>query len=291
MLLSFLSADEHTALQFEDIASALDAGLPVQAIGGDSAQGERVLHGILQRRRAKLTAVEDAVLAAAWRTGRAGHALRRAATMRRQRAGLLKQLVQRLAYPVVLLGMSMLIAVMTHRPLVIWFAAACVGGLFVLLFLMRRGLRGGTGPWLSLPMIGPLLRDQAELPYLEVLHGLYSAGEPILEAHAAAVDACPTTAIRQQLREADLVLQGRVPLADALQQTGVLAAETRTLIAGGERVGELEDALWRALQRRTEVHAGRGRQLAMVVGTAAYLFAAGIAVYLIFAFYGSLYGR
>ncbi len=61
--------DEHAAQQFEDIASALDAGLPVQAIDGDPTLGDAVLHSILQQRRVALTTTESAVLAAGWRSG------------------------------------------------------------------------------------------------------------------------------------------------------------------------------------------------------------------------------
>ncbi|MFY9342944.1 MAG: hypothetical protein WAT39_10675, partial [Planctomycetota bacterium] len=61
MLLS-IAADERAALQFEDLASALDAGLPLASLGADPGAGERALHGALQRRGVRLTPTEDAVL-------------------------------------------------------------------------------------------------------------------------------------------------------------------------------------------------------------------------------------
>lgn len=281
--------DERAAMQFEDLASALDAGLPLAAIGGEASAGDRVLHGLLQRRGVRLTSIEDAVLAAAWRSGRAQHMLRRAATRRRQHSGVLRMLLMRLLYPAGLLGVGMMVALMTGQRGVLLIVALCLGAVIGSGLWLRHGLRAGTGPWLRLPLLGPLLTDHAELPYLEVLHGLYAAGEPILTAHPSAVGACPISAVRKRLRRADEVLQRRVPLAEALQQAGALTDESVTLIATGERAGELEDALWRALQRRSEVHARRAQQLAVAVGAAAYAFSAGIAVYLIFSYYAQVF--
>ena len=47
-MLFSIAADERASLQFEDVASALDAGLPITAIGGDPSAGDRVVHTALK---------------------------------------------------------------------------------------------------------------------------------------------------------------------------------------------------------------------------------------------------
>ena len=63
--------------------------------------------------------------------------------------------------------------------------------------------------------------------------------------------------------------QGK-PLHDALQATASLSQETRTLLATGERAGELEDALDRALARRAEMAERRLQTAARALGAIAY---------------------
>ena len=75
---------ESAALAFDDIASGLDAGLTPVMLGADTDQGERVLQDLLSRRGVQLTAIEEQVLAAGWRAGRPGPALRSLARQRRR---------------------------------------------------------------------------------------------------------------------------------------------------------------------------------------------------------------
>ena len=95
-------ANERAALVFEDIASALDAGLPLTALGGDAAAGERTLHDALEKRGVQLTGTEDTVLTFAWRAGRASAALRARARARTQRATNQRTLWSGLRYPLLL---------------------------------------------------------------------------------------------------------------------------------------------------------------------------------------------
>ena len=45
-------ADEHAAMVFVDIASSLDAGLPIESMGGDPGLGDNVLFGLCASRGA-----------------------------------------------------------------------------------------------------------------------------------------------------------------------------------------------------------------------------------------------
>ncbi len=261
-------ADERAALHFADLASALDAGLPLTAIAGDDGaggravdQGDRTLHALLARRGVRLTPTEDAVLAAGWRAGRASAALRGRAREREQRAAWLRKLWAGLRYPLLLLVMlvpaTLASVAITGNLYPLWGALAVLAVLGVGLFVTIRGARRGGDRWLRVPLVGPLARDLGELPYLETLHALYGAGVALAQAHPTAVAAVPVAGVQQRLRFADRVVQGGEPLGVGLARSLALHPETRSLLTSGEAAGQLEDALARALARRRDI-ADRG---------------------------------
>ena len=73
-MLFSIGADERAALQFDDLASAIDAGLPIAGLGADVAAGERALHSAVTGRGIALTVIEDAVLSAGVRKRKRGQA-------------------------------------------------------------------------------------------------------------------------------------------------------------------------------------------------------------------------
>jgi len=111
--------DEAAALAFDDVASGLDAGLTPVMLGGNADHGERVLQDLLGRRRVELRPIEDQVLAAAWRAGRAGQVLRALARQRRQRAEMARNLIGRLCYPLAVLAMAIVAAAITGSLMVV----------------------------------------------------------------------------------------------------------------------------------------------------------------------------
>lgn len=287
--------DERHALQFEDLASAVESGLGAQHLGGDPSHGERMLHDVLRQRGLHLSRTEDAILSAAVRVGSAPTTLRRCAAARRQRASFVRTLWAGMRYPMALIATALLVALISLRlgtsrwvPIGIVLLLVATAALA---FLLVRGLRRGTGPWLRLPGLGPLLEQLAELPYLQVLHGLYSAGVPLLTAHPQAVAACPLVAVRLRLFAADRIVQQQRPLSEALDQVGALHLETRQLIRTGEPGGTLEDALLRALQRRMDVTSRDTLLFCQWLGRIAYGTAAAIAIYLIFSFYSAYFSQ
>jgi type II secretory pathway component PulF len=293
MLLS-IGSDERAALHFDDLASALDAGLPLAGLGADPAAGDRALHAALQQRSVQLSPTEDAVLAAAWRSGTAPAALRARALERRRRAEFARAVWRGVRYPLLLFAMILLacvatMAVVGKTTLLVVLASYALFG--ALGFVVVRATRQGA-PWIArLPIVGKLVAGLGELPYLEALHGLYGAGVPILQANTTAVDAVRTGSVRERLQSADRVLQGGRRLGDALQQTGALHPETRSLLATGEQAGQLEDALRRALERRRQVVSVEVQAAARLLGNVAYALAAGAVVWIVFHFYSSLYGN
>jgi type II secretory pathway component PulF len=290
-----IAADERAALQFDDMASAFDAGLPLHHLGADAVAGDRVLHDILKQRGVVLSPTEDAVLLAGWKAGRASAALRSRGVGRRNRAEFARTLWAGLRYPLLLFGMVFLASFATARIIGhYWFAvavAAPVIAAVVLVALARRGLRSGSERWTHVPVLGRIAIGLAELPYLETLHALYGAGVPLAQAHPAAVAAVPLLSLQRRLEVADRVLQSGRSLTESLAQAVALNPETRNLLATGEHAGQLEDALQRSLVRRREVAARDIGTTARVLGNAAYGLAIVFVVSIVFTFYLNLYGK
>ena len=293
MLLS-IGADERAVIVFEDIASALDAGLPLQALGGDPAAGERTLHGILTRRSVRLDPTEDAVLLHAWRAGKAPAALRARAAARQRRAEFARSLWSGLRYPLLLAGLLLVASITTMAFVGPWvligllciyaaLAAAIVG--------LAAMARAGHARIASLPMIGPMVLGLAELPYLETLGALYGAGVPLNLAHRAAVATVPKGQVLQRLQIADAVVQGGQPLQQALAQSLALHSETRSLLATGEHAGQLEEALGRALVRRREVTGRAITALTRWAGHIAYALAVVGVAFIVVRFYSAYFAR
>lgn len=289
--------DDRAALEFEDLASQLDAGLSPTQFGGDPAAGEQIVHGILARRRIDLDPSEAAVLTAAWRAGRASASLRHLAAQRRQRADSARIILQGLRYPLVLAGLALVssfVAGSIAGRSAFYTMLATVVAIAVLLCLGIAGLARGREPWVSLPFLREFARALAEVPYLEVLHGLYATGVPLLRAHPLAVAACPVVAVQQDLQQADQLLQQGQPLAQALGAVAVAGGgvhqETLQLIANGEHSGSLEEALLRALRRRQEVGTRHMAALAKGLTMLVYALACAVAIYVVFSFYSSYFG-
>ncbi|MBL8729849.1 MAG: type II secretion system F family protein [Planctomycetes bacterium] len=283
-----IAADERAALHFDELASSLDAGLPMQAIGASGDDGDRAVHGALRQRGVRLSPSEDAILLAAWRAGRIGPALRGRAEQRRQRAAVRRQVVSGLAYPTVLLGMVVLACIATAPIVGHYYFAFAVAALVVLATVFtlaaQRGLRRGDERWTRMPLIGRLATDLAEIPYLETLQAMYGAGVPVVQAHETATAAVPEGAVRQRLRVAGRVLGAGHNLGEALATSLALNPDTRTLLRTGEQAGQLEDALQRALVHRREV-SGRSLVVTARRGTAiVYGLAMALAVGLILTF-------
>ena len=281
-----IGADERAALAFDDLASALDAGLPPESLGGVVADGDRVLLGIAQRRGVRLTPTEETVLVNAWRSGKAGDALRGRARQRQQRAELKRAIWSRLAYPLLLFGMLLLASVATSALLGTGMAItfACIyAALGAVAWFAWRAVQSGTAE--SWPVIGRLVKDTRELTYLETLHALYGAGIPIVDAHRAAVDSVRMQGLRARLEIAQRHLASGEPLRDSLQEAAALDPETRALLSTGEQAGQLEDALARALQRRQSVATQTLTAAARRAGNLAYAMAVVGVVIVVFRFY------
>jgi type II secretory pathway component PulF len=287
MIFGAAAADDHAAVQCDDLASALDAGLPLPSLGGDPRAGDQVVASILQRRGVRLAPFEVAALAAGWKAGRAPVLLRSTAERRRQRAALRRQVWSSLRYPVMLLVLTTMASAIVGPILgAKWLPLMFAGGVAALAAVVAfgyRALRRGGPAVQRLPFVGELIVCAAEVPYLEALHALYASGVPIAAAHTSATAAVPTADLAARLQIAARTLAAGQRLHEALDGALALHTETRQLLATGEHTGQLEDALQRALRRRREQMVRHTEALARWFGIAMYAFAAlGVMAYVTF---------
>ncbi|MBK8101249.1 MAG: type II secretion system F family protein [Planctomycetes bacterium] len=266
--------EERAALQLDDLASALDAGLTPEQIGAHAALGDHAIVDLLHRRGVAIDTTETRILTAAWQSGRIAPALKARAERRRQRAANLRVVFAGLRYPLLLLIVSLFSATLTWFLTKAWWLPVSVAAVLVVGALALRSihaaLSSGDSLAARLPVLGSLARQRAELPYLEMLHGLYASGVPLLAAHPQAVAAVAHPGLRAELQSADACLQSNRPLVEALRAAPLLSTETKDLVATGERTGNLEEALERALRRRSDVVARDAATAARWGGAIAY---------------------
>lgn len=285
-------SDERAALQMDDLASALDAGLPLPTLGGDVTAGDGVLQSVLEHRRISLSATEIAVLAASWRAGRAPQALRQRAEQRRRRAEFTRRMLAAMRYPMLLMGVTMLASLATMAIVGHLYVPISVGLVLLLLAAVAgaffRLLRSESDAWRRVPYFGSLANDFAELPYLDTLAALYGAGVPLPQAHQQALATVPFPAMRQRLRQVTAAFASGRNLTDGLQQGHCVHPETAALLATGEQSGQLEDALLRAADRRRTVAMLRTDQAVRWFTAGFYGLAMLAAAAVILLFYSSL---
>ena len=288
--------DEREALRLDDIASAVNAGLPVATILPTTDLSKGFVAGLCQQTDVTFSATERAMLTAAEASGTIPASLGLLAEQRRRRADFARNLGRQSRYPLLLVFVAILAAFAT-APIrgqsymsLLLAVAGIFGGVLLLGWFVRRRIRdphfdGGPAP------LRELLQDLAEVPYLQSLLGLYAAGVKVHEAHELAANSVGVPYIRYRLRAANAGLESNRPLAESLARSNALCLETQQLVTSGEAAGELEDALQRSLQRRLDCLEHRLGRWAMAIATTVYGLAAAYAIYLVFAFYSNYYGR
>lgn len=288
--------DEREALQLDDIASAINAGLPIATV----LTGADVTHGLAPALRQQpgltFSPAEAAMLAAAEVAGTMPACLRRMAEQRRQRGAFVRKLVGQVRYPIVVFLVAILAALATapirgqsYFSLLLTLAGIFAGLLFMA-WLLRRRIRDPHFDGRP-ALLGELLQDLGEVPYLQSLLGLYGAGVKVRQAHELAANSVGVPYIRYRLRAANAGLENHQPLTESLAAAHGVCAETQQLLATGEAAGELEDALRRALGRRLDCLERRLGRWATVIGNTVYILGAAYAIYLVFTFYSAYYGR
>ena len=286
------SEDEKAALIFDDMASAIDAALPLRSIGGNPDLGDDVLVALASQRGIHVLPTEKTVLQLSWKSGNGAAALRSRAANRRRRAKFKQDVWGGLRYPVLLLCVIAVAAVCTSTiigtEIGIWIACGAFAIALSAIVLGRKIMRGDAALE-RYPVLGSLLIDVHELPYLESLHALYGAGVPIVEAHKRALESVHSQGLRERLKNTQQLMEAGATLREALKQSSGLTEETRSLLATGEDSGQLEEALQRALVRRQDVAEQKLVTASLRVGQTAYALGVIAAVIVIFKFYSGYF--
>jgi type II secretory pathway component PulF len=290
-------------MRLEELASQLDAGIPAGVAlehAGSGTTAQEVGGGITEALAGAgivLRPTEIEALRAAERGGGLASGLRRCARIHRERAELARAVWARLRYPALVLltaipAATLAGAVTGHRGrlLAVILALPLLG--LLLAVVARRLVRKPTFSGRPIRALAGLLQDAGEIPYLEALGALYAAGVPVVEAHATAVRAVAVANVRARLFHAgETLAQQRIPLADALARTQAVDPETLHILRAGEHAGDLEGALARALERRRQSLHRRSTTAIAVAGGLVYAAVVGVVVWIVFDFYGGLYGR
>ncbi len=287
-MFNFGAKDEKDALSLDEMASAIDSGLPIESIGGNTSLGDRVLLDLAQQRGIKLSNTDKTVLEAGWKSGNSASVLQSRAANRRRRAEFQHEVWAGLAYPVKLLLLIPIAAFATYAITGPSFAiglACCYALLAIAVIFISRKIARGDESLERYPVIGSLLEDLRELPYLESLHALYSAGIPIVQAHAMAIRSVHMHGLRKRLHATQAMIEEGMELREALRKNGGLSSETLQLLATGEQSGQLEDALLRSLTRRQEVASRKLSQTAKRIGSAVYTLAVAGVLIILYQFY------
>src|SRR5690606_27827268 len=194
-MVPFFDAREKTAARLLDVASALDAGLPPKtALRVDEADLKDGVAAAVVRAIPGLDDVDLRILEAAERAGDLSAALRERAEAKLQHAGVARDLVRRLAYPAFVLAFAVVLSLWLasvgqagfSSKAVTLLALAPLACAAAVVVVVRRARRDPGFDAARVPLLGAVLRDAAELPYLIALRGLHAAGVLIADAHATA---------------------------------------------------------------------------------------------------------
>ncbi len=288
---------ERNAERMDDIASSLDAGLDANtAIGSDRSQLDRGFVAALDQTELDLDDLDRRILGAAEKAGDLPSALRERAESQRFTGQLKRSVMSSLAYPLFLIVFASMIFLLLSSIgqvgsgwtiLGFWAPLLIFAGTLYYAFKQARTADNFNAR--RLPVIGKIINDLGELPYLSAMHSLYRAGIPILDAHDLALKTSPIAYTRANLGVAAHALQKGEDYASAVETAAILDADTLQLVKNGERSGSLEESLKRAMTRRREVLQRRILRAAKTTGFVVYAFAMLVAIYVIFSFYGNLY--
>lgn len=101
--------------------------------------------------------------------------------------------------------------------------------------------------WLAVPIVGPLLRDQAANTFARAFGTVYGAGVPIVPALAACRELIANAAMADLVARAEAEVTAGHPLAAQLQGSPLFPRVLAHMIAIGEASGRLEELTARAV--------------------------------------------
>ena len=215
------------------------------------------------------TSRDRLLLQAAERIGETEQVLQRLATFYRHRASRARRVKSKLAYPVLLLVVAVLLAPLPALLSGGLSMSGYLGMTIVPLGLLALAARLGTGwlnqdalkhypRWLALallklPFAGRLVVQRARVDMLDNLAMFVCGGVPAMEAITAAVDVVRNPVLQDRFRQAEQALHAGNTVADALRSADIIdAAEGHALLSAAEHAGRLEQMCQRHAELQTE---------------------------------------
>jgi type II secretory pathway component PulF len=290
------------AERFEDLATALDAGLGIDALGLAGLPAGRRDDGLAARigdAVGDLGAIDAAVLGAAESAGALPAALRDLAAAERAASEQGLALLGRLAYPALVASLAFAVsallatlglAALPPGLLALWLAVPAAA-LITWILARRRARRDPAFDLGRVPVFGALAADTAMVPYLDAMARLHGAGLRLDEAHRLATATCPLARSRARLTAAGTSLASGARYAEALAKADALDAGARDALAQAERIGGLEETFRTLAQRRRAAILIRSRRLVRLIGGLAYAMAVVLVLALVVSFYGGMLAR
>ncbi|MGE0144077.1 MAG: type II secretion system F family protein [Planctomycetota bacterium] len=292
-------ASRSRADRLEEIAAALDAGLPpaaALAAGGVEDPTPGPIAAALGRAW-HLPPFELALLSACEEAGRLPPALRRMAAGHAARTDQHRELWIRLAYPCAVLALAIFVNAVvvpgggtTATMLATLLGVGAAATTLTALRLRKATTNGDVDP-LAWPMVGAHLRHRCDAPYLDAMAALHGAGVPIGRAHSIATAAVPFAAARVRHVVAGQAIERGEPLAHSLAAARALGSAPLSMVAKAENIGNLESAFERGSEYERGVAHRSAMRFVRFLGGSIYLVAVLAVAWTALSFYGRLLGR
>ena len=150
--------------------------------------------------------------------------------------------------------------------------------------------RGWDEVKLAVPIIGQMMRKFASARFATTLGTLYRAGVLLPTAVEHAADACGNIAMRDRLKVAIPALMAGNPLAESLAQTRQLKPSVISLIATGEKTGDLDTLLASVSKYLTEEADATAQRMVPVLFVGTFLVVALLVLLVLIQFYSGALG-
>lgn len=143
--------------------------------------------------------------------------------------------------------------------------------------------------WLSVPVIGPLVRKMAVARFGRTLSALYGAGVPISAALGMAGEACGNTVLEKHSRVMVPALERGGSIAGVLQASGFFPGMFSGMVSTGETSGNLDDTLSKAAEFYEQEASHATTQLVVIMGVMLLVFVAIMVGVKLVSFYSGMY--
>ena len=151
--------------------------------------------------------------------------------------------------------------------------------------------RGWDEVKLAFPIIGQMMRKFASARFATTLGTLFRAGILLPTAVEHAADACGNVAMRDRLKVAIPALMAGNPLAESLARTNQLQPSVISMIATGEKTGDLDTLLEKVSKYLTEEADATAQRMVPVLFVGTFLIVALVVLFILITGWGGYAAR